>query len=212
MLSPMRGTKLSVFLPWSEKDFVVLDLPEAVMTQYGLTFLGHKHIPTVYDYQLQGINNSDWKELEDGSFENLWKLPGNIEIGAKATPGKEDVTMEIWLTNRTKDTVLTNMQTQVCVMLGQAKGYQALTNSNKIIKCPLVAVHSDPGYRWILTAWENCTHPWGNPDCPCMHADPSFPDCPPGETVKLHGKLWFYYGRSIESEIEKNKNLFSHED
>ncbi|MFC2125254.1 polysaccharide deacetylase family protein [Bacteroidota bacterium] len=210
MLSPMRGTKLSVFLPWSENDFLVLDLPEAVMTQYGLTFLGHKHIPSVYDYQLKEILNSDWNELGDGSYQNLWKLPGNIDIGAKAMPGKEHVDMEIWLTNRTQDTVLTDMQTQVCVMLGQAEGYKALTNDNKIIGCPVVVVNSESGNRWILTAWEGCSHPWGNPDCPCMHADPSFPDCPPGETVRLHGKLWFYHGTDIHSEIDRFNKLFSY--
>ncbi len=211
MLSPMRGTKLSVFLPWSESDFLVLDLPEAVMTQFGLTFLGHKHIPSVYDYQLTEISNSDWNETEDGSYENLWKLPGNIDIGVKVTPGKEDVDMELWLTNRTKDTLLTDMQTQVCVMLGQADGYKSLTNDNKIIGCPVVAVNSESGDHWILTAWEGCSHPWGNPNCPCMHADPSFPDCPPGQTVRLRGKLWFYQGKDIQTEIDRFNNIYAYE-
>jgi hypothetical protein len=38
-----------------------------------------------------------------------------------------------------------------------------------------------------------------------MHADPIFPDCKPGETVQLSGKIWFYEGNDIHSELTKLK-------
>lgn len=203
MLSPMRGTKLSVFLPWNPGDFVVLDVPEAVFTQFGLTFLGHKHIPTVFDYQQVGIVNRDWVQDSAGHWSNLWKLPNGTEIGARVMPGRERLRMELWLTNHTSDTVFSNLQTQVCVMLGQTSSFAALTNDNKRLTCPVVAVESDQGDQWIITGWQGCARPWGNKNCPCLHADPAFPDCAPGQTVTIRGMLWFYTGRDIDQEISR---------
>ena len=40
---------------------------------------------------------------------------------------------------------------------------------------------------------------------PCMHSDPKFPDCAPGETVRAHGSLRFYEGGEIETELERLK-------
>jgi peptidoglycan/xylan/chitin deacetylase (PgdA/CDA1 family) len=203
MLSPMRGTKLSLFLPWDESDFVVLDLPEAVFTQYGLTFLGHKHIPTIFDYARIPIVNRDWQREAGGSWTNRWYLPNNIEIGAKATPEADRVLMEVWLTNNTADTVLTGLQSQICVMLGQTKNYAEQTNDNKLFECPYAAVKADGSDQWIITAWQGCNHAWGNEDCPCLHADPRFPDCQPGETVNLKGIVWFYKGDDVAGEFTR---------
>jgi len=52
-------------------------------------------------------------------------------------------------------------------------------------------------------AWERCVHAWGNENCPCLHSDPQFPDCAPGETARLHGWLSFYEGTDIEAEFER---------
>jgi hypothetical protein len=209
MLSPMRGTKASIFLPWHPEAYVVLDLPEAVISQYGLTFLGHKHIPTLYDYEQIEIQNSDWEILEDGGLRNEWHLPKNIVIGAEIHPAKESVDMELWLQNNTKDTLLTDLQTQVCIMFKAAHQFNALTNENKIIASPYTATQSKEGSQWIVTAWDRCSHAWGNEDCPCMHADPRFPDCAPGETVKVNGKIWFYEGEDVESVFEEAKRKFT---
>ncbi len=205
MLSPRRGTKLSVFLPWDHDDYVVLDIPEAVMTQFGITFLGHKHIPTVFDLQKEQIPNSEWAQKDDGSWENIWHLPNGIEIGANVTSATDQVNMRLWLTNHTIDTIWQDLQTQVCVMLGQAEMFAAQTNNNKQLNCPVAAVHAADKNHWMITGWEGCTHPWGNDDCPCLHADPSFPDCAPGETVSIHGILAFYQGMHPEVAIQKIK-------
>lgn len=202
MASPRRGTKLSVFLPWSPEQYVVLDVPEAVMSQYGINFLGHKHIPTVFDYAKIPIANSDWEMNDQGQWTNLWKLPNHIEIGATVAPYSDHLKMKLWLTNHTRDTILRDLQTQVCVMLGQARLFDEQTNDNKKLTCPIVAVEAENKDQWIITGWEGCTNPWGNADCPCLHADPKFPDCPPGETVSLDGVLWFYQGKDIDAAIE----------
>ena len=88
-------------------------------------------------------------------------------------------------------------------VLDRAPGFNAATNDNKLFRSPLAATRSADGKRWILTAWERCGRAWGNPPCPCMHADPVFPDCPPEQTVRLRGRLRFYEGDQIEREMER---------
>ncbi len=205
MLSPRRGTKLSLFLPWDEEDYVVLDVPEAVMSQFGITFLGHKHIPTVFDLQQIQIHNSDWQWDSTGMWHNLWALPNGIEIGASVRPAEKEAQMRLWLTNLTEDTLFQKLQTQVCVMLGQTKHFAAQTNDNKLLQCPVSAVQSEEGHHWIITGWQGCSRPWGNDDCPCLHADPRLPDCPPGQTVAIEGLLQFYAGDDVEGEMARMK-------
>jgi len=43
----------------------------------------------------------------------------------------------------------------------------------------------------------------GNAFVPCLHADPVLPDCPPGETVRVRGRLWFYEGKDADAELER---------
>jgi peptidoglycan/xylan/chitin deacetylase (PgdA/CDA1 family) len=208
MLSPMRGTKASIFLPWAPEQFVVLDLPEALFSQLGLTFLGHKHIPTVFDYQKVVIPNSDWTVLENGGLSNRWELPLNIIIGTEIQPGINSVDLKLWMQNNS-DTTFTGLKTQVCIMLKEAKQFEKLSNENKIFDSPVVAVHSKNGKQWIFTAWDNCHHAWGNKACPCLHSDPQLQDCKPGETVSVTGKIWFYQGDNIQNELERIKSRFS---
>jgi peptidoglycan/xylan/chitin deacetylase (PgdA/CDA1 family) len=208
MMNPMRGTKASLFLPWAPEQFVVLDLPEALFSNLGLTFLGHKHIPTVFDYQKVVIPNSDWMLLKDGGLSNRWDLPLNIIIGAEIHPGENSVDMKLWMQNNS-DTTLTGLRTQVCIMLKEAKGFEELSNRNKTFDSPIAAAHSKEGRHWIITAWDNCHHAWGNDDCPCMHSDPQLQDCKPGETVTAAGKVWFYEGDTIQNELKRIKKEFT---
>jgi hypothetical protein len=66
-----------------------------------------------------------------------------------------------------------------------------------------VAVHNSEGNHWIITAWVPNHRPWGNERCPCLHSDPKFPDCLPGETVTVTGRLWFYEGTEINQELAR---------
>jgi len=208
MLSPMRGTKVSIFLPWDQEEYVVLDLPEALFTQLGLTFLGHKHIPTIFDYQKIVIQNSDWLISDDGSFHNTWSLPNEMIIGADIYPGVNEVDMTLWLQNNS-DIALSELQSQVCIMLKMATNFNALNNDNKIFDSPVSAVRSGDGVQWIITAWNGGNHAWGNEDCPCVHSDPRLPDCKPGETVSVTGKIRFYEGMDIENKIKSIKTEFA---
>ncbi len=187
-VNPMRGTKASVFLPWKGAGYLVVDLPEAVMANGKIHFLGHTHIPTRWDEQNVRIENRDWERKPDGSLTNEWLLPDKVAIGASIRLNQQVVEMECWIRNGS-DTALKNMRAQVCAMFRGAPAFAAQTNDNKKLESPRAETRA--GERWVATEWEDCQRVWGNPRCPCMHSDPKFPDCAPGETVRRTGRLWF---------------------
>jgi peptidoglycan/xylan/chitin deacetylase (PgdA/CDA1 family) len=190
-IDPLRGTKASVFLPWAPHEYVVVDLPEAIFSNLGLLFLAHTHIPTVWNEQNKIIDNVDWKRLPEGGLQSAWLLPNSVSFGAGITPQGEKVRMELWLRNGTEQP-LSGLRTQICVLLKGAPSFQQQTNSNKIFGKTAAGVRA--GTRWILTEWERCGRTWGNAQCPCLHSDPVLPDCGPGETVRVAGRLWFAEG------------------
>ena len=62
---------------------------------------------------------------------------------------------------------------------------RASTSGRTTTRCsppPFAACKDATGKRWVITGWERCGRAWGNPPCPCLHADPVVEDCPPGET------------------------------
>jgi peptidoglycan/xylan/chitin deacetylase (PgdA/CDA1 family) len=192
-IDPMRGTKATVFLPWPDAGYVVVDVPEAIFSNLGLTFLAHTHIPTIWNNQNVVIENREWQRNADGSLASEWILPNKIAFGANLRVEGGAVRMELWLRNGTPQ-LLTGLRVQNCVMTKGAPGFRAQTNDNKTFRQPLAAVRSSDGRRWILTEWERCGRVWGNANCPCFHSDPVLPDCAPGETVRLNGRLWFHEG------------------
>lgn len=199
-IRPQRETKVSVFTPWAEGGYVVVDVPEAIFSNLGLTYLAHTHIPTIWTKEKVELEKLEWNRRADGSLDITRKLPNGIAFGAKVTPGKDAVAMELWLTNGTKEK-LTDLRVQVCVLLAAAKGFEELDNKNKVFKGPYAACKDKDGKRWVITAWDPLHRAWGNAKCPCLHSDPRFPDCAPGETQRLRGRLWFFEGDDVEAEI-----------
>jgi hypothetical protein len=110
--------------------------------------------------------------------------------------------MEMSLTNGTS-APLSDLRVQMCVMLKGAAGFEQQSNDNKVFNQPYVACRSNSGDRWIITAWEPCHRAWGNAPCPCLHSDPKFPDCPPGETKRIRGWLSFFEGVDVEAEFRR---------
>ena len=105
--------------------------------------------------------------------------------------------MQISLTNGT-EAPLSGLRVQVCTMLSAAEGFQHQQPLEQRLAGSLIAVKAIGRNRWIVTGWEPLHRVWDNPPVPCIHADPIFPDCPPGATVDVHGKLWFYEGDDID--------------
>ena len=201
-VQPQRETKVSVFTPWDEASYVVVDIPEAVWSNLGLTYLAHTHVPTLWTKQNMELERLDWARKADQTFEIERQLPNGIVFGARVIPGRDAVRMELWLTNGTQDT-LSDLRVQNCVMLKAAAGFEPQTNDNKVFSKPYVAARNKVGDRWIITAWEPCDRAWGNARCPCLHSDPKFPDCEPGKTERLQGWLSFYEGTEIEQEFRR---------
>ncbi|MBI4663000.1 MAG: hypothetical protein HY735_29680 [Verrucomicrobia bacterium] len=201
-IRPQRETKVSVFTPWEENSYVVVDVPEAIWSNLGLTYLAHTHIATVWTKQNVKLTPLEWDRRADGSFQIERTLPNAIRFGAKVRPIKDSVRMELWLYNGSGAT-LTDLRVQNCVMFKAAEGFNRQTNDNKILEKPYVACRSLDGKRWIITAWEPCHRPWANAPVPCVHSDPKFPDCGPGETRTLRGWLSFYEGTDLKAEFKR---------
>lgn len=201
-IDPQRETKFSVFTPWDQHSYVVVDLPEAIWSNLGLTYLAHTHIDTIWTRQGVELPKLEWNRHPDGTLDIERKLPNAIVFGAKVKPEKHAVRMELWLKNGTKQR-LTDLRVQICVMAKMAAGFEQQTKDNKVFTNPYVACRSNDGKRWIITAWEGCHRPWGNERCPCFHSDPKFPDLEPGQTHRLRGWLSFYEGTDIEAEFKR---------
>lgn len=201
-INPQRETKFSVFTPWDRDSYVVVDVPEAIWSNLGLTYLAHTHIETIWTSKGIILPKLEWKRQTDGTLDIERALSNKIAFGVKVRPTKQTVLMEMWLRNGTKKR-LTDLRIQNCVMTKMAAGFGQQAGNNKVFKNPYAACRSDDGKRWIITAWENCHNPWGNEKCPCFHSDPKFPDLDPGQTYRLRGWLSFYEGTDIEKEFER---------
>jgi hypothetical protein len=201
-INPQRETKFSVFIPWDRDSYVVLDVPEAIWSNLGLTYLAHTHIDTIWTKKGITLPKLEWNRHPDGTLDIERMLPNKITFGVKVKPTKDAVRMEMWLSNGTGQR-LTDLRIQNCVMTKMAAGFEQQTNDNKVFTNPYVACRSGDGKRWIITAWENCNNPWGNENCPCFHSDPKFPDLEPGQSYRLRGWLSFYEGTDIKKEFKR---------
>ncbi len=201
-IDPQRETKVSVFMPWDRASYVVMDVPEALWSNLGLTYLAHTHVPTVWSQNEVGLPAYEWERLPNGELMMSRTLPNRLSFGSWVQPQKDHVAMVMWLHNGTRK-VLSDLRVQNCVMLKGAPGFSGLTNDNKTIRKPFVACESEAGGKWVITAWEPCDRPWANAPVPCLHSDPKFPDTKPDEWQVLNGWLSFYEGDDVEAEFAR---------
>ena|GEM_PF-1714938 len=202
-IDPRRDTKASIFLPWEGAGYAVVDVPEALWSNLGLTFLAHTHIPTVWDQRGIRLPACEWRRARDGVLANTFLLPNGIRIDSRITPREDAADLELRVRNGSAEK-LTGLRTQVCIMLKGARGFTAQTNDNKVMAGRAIAARSEDGRRWIVTAWERAK-PWANPPVPCIHSDPTFPDLGPGEEAVLHGRIFFFEGDDILAEVARRE-------
>lgn len=208
-LRPQRETKLSLFAPWDNGGYVVADFPEAIWwepaTGRELLYLAHTHVPTLWDRQQLELQPLEWQAIPGGwAMERA--LPNGVSFGTTAVAGEAHVRFDMWVRNGTPET-LRGVVVQNCVMLARAAGFEAQSDQNKVIRHPLVACRNAAGDAWVITGWQSCQRPWANPPCPCIHSDPKFPDCLPGETSHLTGWVSFYRGTDLEGELDRIERL-----
>ncbi|MEK6237093.1 MAG: hypothetical protein N2C14_20480, partial [Planctomycetales bacterium] len=182
------------------------DVPEAIWSNLGLTYLAHTHVPTVWTKQNVILKSLEWERRSDGSLHMKRTLPNGIVFSTKVVPRPDGVLMDMRLTNGARER-LTGLRVQNCVMLKGAIGFAKQTKDNKIFREPYAACRSEDGKRWVITAWEPCRRAWANERCPCLHSDPQFPDCEPGQTQRLRGWLSFYEGTDLEGELKRLDEL-----
>ena len=89
-VNPQRETKISVFTPWDDSSYVVVDLPEAIFSNLGLTYLAHTHIPTIFDHQKIPLEKLEWSRPALNHVRLKRILPNGITYIATArTTSKE---------------------------------------------------------------------------------------------------------------------------
>ena len=203
-IDPQRETKVSVFTPWDPHSYVVVDAPEAIWHQHGLLYLAHTHVDTIWSKQGITLEQLEWSRDAQGDLHFARELPNRVTFGTDIHPQPDGVKMEMWLTNGSHET-LRDLRVQNCVMLKGADGFTEQTKDNKVMQPPYAAAKSGDGpeTRWIITAWEPNHRTWGNAKCPCLHSDPKFPDCEPGQTQRLKGWLSFYVGDDLDEELKR---------
>jgi peptidoglycan/xylan/chitin deacetylase (PgdA/CDA1 family) len=207
-IRPQRETKISVFLPWDHSQYLVLDIPEAIRRnnerEFGLLYLAHRHVDTMWDKQRIDLETLEWQAESDGSLLMERILPNNVTIGTRVrrSASGDGIEMEMWLTNHSQE-ILTNLVSQNCLMLKGAPEFAGSKPEDGVIREPYIAIRSSAGNRWCIMGWEPCHRAWTNPPCPCVHSDPKFPDCLPGETKRLTGWLSFYEGNDVDGEIDR---------
>jgi peptidoglycan/xylan/chitin deacetylase (PgdA/CDA1 family) len=209
MIRPQRETKASVFAPWADGGYAVADTPEAVwfepmLKKPELLYLAHTHIPTFWDKKKIDLEPMEWTRRKDGSLELDRTLPNKVVLSSRVVPTKDGVRMEFRVTNGSSEK-LTGLRVQMCVMLAGLKGFEERTNANKVFEAPFAACKDKSGRRWIITGWERCGRAWGNPPCPCLHADPVVEDCPPGESRMVRGWISFFEGADVQDELKRLK-------
>jgi peptidoglycan/xylan/chitin deacetylase (PgdA/CDA1 family) len=187
-IAPLRGTKAMAFLPWDPESYALIDVPEAIFAGKRLLFLAHTHIPSIWDERNITLEDRDW-QVDGERLVSRWILPDTLDFGATLAPAAGGaVEMDLWLTNKTP-APFRELRSQVCVMLKRARGFAEQTQANKEFGSTIARARS--GARSIAVEWDRCGRTWGNPNCPCIHSDPVFPDCAPGATVRARGRLWF---------------------
>ena len=71
----------------------------------------------------------------------------------------------------------------------------------KAADLPVIVAVSNTAPRLVAMTWGEHTYSLvGNPNHPCMHADPRFPDLAPGESATIRGELVFFEGTLDEFE------------
>jgi len=200
-IDPHRDTKCSVFLPGG--GYVVIDVPEAVWCEKDLVYLAHTHLPTKWDKQGKALARIDWTRDPDGTLTSRRTLPDGVSFSVRVQATRDGATMELRLKNGT-DRRLAGLRAQVCVLLKGVPEYNAQTRDNKVKfeGAGVCAVRSDDGKHWIAIAFER-PRLWENPACPCIHADPNFPDLAPGEEAVSRGRLFVTQEEDLKADVDR---------
>lgn len=208
--------------PWPSQYYLWLDLPETVFCDAGNFFLSHINLD--YPPAFPDLPKVQWTTTPNGMSLRR-RLPNGVEFGASIEKRDEiSVCLRLDILNGS-DTAMRNMRTQTCSYLRGLKEFSDYTLDNKYVcqadqgwvslrkfggRCdydkgdtalPVIVTESSQGNRFVAMSWFEHTGLIGsNPDHPCMHADPRFPDLAPGDHKTIDGLLVFFEGTTAEFE------------
>lgn len=201
-INPQRETKVSVFAPWEEGGYVVLDLPEALNISNTFFYLAHTHKTTIWERQNIVLPPQEWVRKSDGQLESERRLPNGIVFSTRVRPTSEAVLLDFTLFNGSGGP-LRDIKVQKCVLLGRAAGFEPQEKEDIRIIGDYIAAGSKSGKRWLIYSWGDRAGKWSSRTRPCIHSDPQIPLCRKGETVRLRGWLSFYEGDNVEEEVAR---------
>jgi len=210
--------------PWREKDVLYLDFPEAIFTDRGLIYLSHVNpifpvlfpdLPRVEWAVIPGgiqferalpdgvtfggsvqaldersvglslfIENNSEDPLGDIKLQTCLYLKQTADFGEKTMDNKiVHVPGQGWLPFPEAEKASPNGKYRLGWRMGRP-----------IADKPVVVCRGKNG-RNVAMTWGDATYSLiGNPDHPCMHADPAFDDLPPGARAGIEGKIVFFEG------------------
>ena len=202
--------------PWPSQYYLWLDLPETVFCEAGNLFLSH--INFQFPSAFPDLPRVPWTVTPTG-IACRRRLPNGVEFEvriAKRDAISVALTLEIF---NGSGGPLRKLRTQTCAYLRGLKEFSECTVLNKYVceangrwtlleqcggRCdypegrlalPVVVTRSNVGNRLAAMTWFEDTGPiWMNPEHPCMHADPQFPDLAPGARHAVNGALIFFEG------------------
>ncbi|MEM7202687.1 MAG: hypothetical protein AAF628_20635 [Planctomycetota bacterium] len=198
-----RESKLSVFAPWEPARYALLDLPEGLWSDHGLLDLAHED--EMVDRGGNDLRSErhklEWDREAPGVYSLHRELAHDISYDVRAVVVDDALRMKITLHNGW-DEHLSDLRVQNCVFLkGLGPEFADADRSGQVYSGPYAARGSADGQRWVIAAWVPHYRFSANPRHPCMHSNPIFPDCPPGESRSVYGYLSFYEGASIWQEL-----------
>lgn len=119
--------------PWDSQDYIWMDFPEAIFTDWGLLFLSH------INPRLAQLSPDEpripWKEIPRGiAFERT--LSNKIAFGGSLVKANEStVALTLYVRNKTNKP-LTGIRLQTCAFLRHSKEFSEFTTDNKFVHLP----------------------------------------------------------------------------
>jgi len=129
---PLFGTEQIAWVspPWSSREYIWLDFPEAIFSDNELLFLSH--INPVIPYKFRYMQSVKWEETGKGIVYKQ-ELPNGIRFGGSVAKKNENtISLELWIQNGS-DEPMKDVKLQTCAYLHGIEEFDQKTSENKLV-------------------------------------------------------------------------------